>query len=674
MLGWRRRGSRRPRRSSSYGRSPSTERARSGLPTTLSARRRNGRSRTTFFERSTDVWPTMMEAEAGDDVQRLRSALDHRRAAGCPRSTSRCGWRGRTGRRWLGVAASTSSTRSPAGRTSTRPRTPGLWEAIAALATELGDHRLALDRWVALADAGDPSRRAPALVAAARAAFALDQTTEASGYLAKARAAGPDAATSIRIAAATTEIEIWADRQSESARGHAEEAVAAARGLAATAGGVGQLEPESRRAYIEALQPAYEAALQVDDHEAIERLADETLGGRRRLRRGGVPPGHRLERARRSPAGSARPRRCAFGTGAPWRPRRLIMPSAAIDAGRTLAATLLDLGRLAEADVVAAEADALAARAGDGDRIGRRMKFIHHQVRLSTGDWRAAVAASARAARAEPVAHFALAYHQMLGHVAVEDARRRGRARCPRPGRRRSAARRRGTLPAMRRGGRARVCGGAGPDRRDRRRRVKRSTAGMPPVRNRARRWRSGDRGSARCSRPRTTSRVLRPRSAASKTSSPWLERQGGGWTSCGSCSIAPGSRAPTGGRRQRATARPPSSPPRSVHEASSAWPNSVCAALGVRTWSRGPSVEGRSGLVSLTPRELEVARLVARGASNPEIAAALFLSRKTVERHVSNVLMKFGSRNRTELTARIVEAETGEVDKDPAAAAHERS
>jgi DNA-binding NarL/FixJ family response regulator len=73
--------------------------------------------------------------------------------------------------------------------------------------------------------------------------------------------------------------------------------------------------------------------------------------------------------------------------------------------------------------------------------------------------------------------------------------------------------------------------------------------------------------------------------------------------------------------------------------------------ALGVRTWGRG-----RATTESLTTREQEIARLIAEGASNPEIAQKLFLSRKTVERHVSNVFKKIGVRNRAELAAKAAE------------------
>ena len=67
---------------------------------------------------------------------------------------------------------------------------------------------------------------------------------------------------------------------------------------------------------------------------------------------------------------------------------------------------------------------------------------------------------------------------------------------------------------------------------------------------------------------------------------------------------------------------------------------------LGVRTWRRTKG----SDRWTLTDREQEIADLVASGATNPEIAESLFLSRRTVERHVSNILAKTGFRNRIEL------------------------
>jgi DNA-binding NarL/FixJ family response regulator len=53
-----------------------------------------------------------------------------------------------------------------------------------------------------------------------------------------------------------------------------------------------------------------------------------------------------------------------------------------------------------------------------------------------------------------------------------------------------------------------------------------------------------------------------------------------------------------------------------------------------------------------LTEREAEVLRLVAAGLTNNEIAARLFLSAKTVSRHLSNIFTKIGVTSRAGATA----------------------
>lgn len=52
-----------------------------------------------------------------------------------------------------------------------------------------------------------------------------------------------------------------------------------------------------------------------------------------------------------------------------------------------------------------------------------------------------------------------------------------------------------------------------------------------------------------------------------------------------------------------------------------------------------------------ITPREIEIIRLVAQGLTNQEIGERLSISRWTARTHVSTVLGKTGARNRVELT-----------------------
>ena len=72
---------------------------------------------------------------------------------------------------------------------------------------------------------------------------------------------------------------------------------------------------------------------------------------------------------------------------------------------------------------------------------------------------------------------------------------------------------------------------------------------------------------------------------------------------------------------------------------------------LGVRISRRSqPGRSDADGLDRLSARELEVARLVVDRKTNPEIAADLFLSLKTVETHMRNILRKLEVSSRVEV------------------------
>lgn len=84
---------------------------------------------------------------------------------------------------------------------------------------------------------------------------------------------------------------------------------------------------------------------------------------------------------------------------------------------------------------------------------------------------------------------------------------------------------------------------------------------------------------------------------------------------------------------------------------------------IGAEPWARRARTELRASgwrepardaapVEELTPHELQVALLVAEGRTNREVGAALFLSPKTIEHHLSAIYRKLGLRSRTQLAA----------------------
>ena len=70
-----------------------------------------------------------------------------------------------------------------------------------------------------------------------------------------------------------------------------------------------------------------------------------------------------------------------------------------------------------------------------------------------------------------------------------------------------------------------------------------------------------------------------------------------------------------------------------------------------------------------LTPRELDVLKLIAQGLSNPDIAQQLVLSEHTVHRHLANILRKLNLSSRAAAVAWGVRTEHGPIGPSSAAA-----
>jgi DNA-binding CsgD family transcriptional regulator len=72
----------------------------------------------------------------------------------------------------------------------------------------------------------------------------------------------------------------------------------------------------------------------------------------------------------------------------------------------------------------------------------------------------------------------------------------------------------------------------------------------------------------------------------------------------------------------------------------------------GLSAGAGGPAASGAGVPSTLTPREREIAALIARGLSNRAIADELVISQATVARHVANMLIKLGFTSRAQVAA----------------------
>jgi DNA-binding CsgD family transcriptional regulator len=593
----------------------------------------------------------LLEPDAGDDVQVLRAALEHRHAGRLPTFDLALRLARSPRRRWLGTDGLRELAEIAREADQERDAKEELQQAVAELASELRDHSFAFELWVAVADATiNDHRRQLALLGAAREAYQLDRRADARVYIARCRAErSVPAATMLALDALEAQLSFWwAPGRVADGWALARRAVRVARRISQQAGGPERLG-EARPAYIEALSTGFYAAVQTYDPRAMTRIADEliiaTRGFDEAAHLDAVDSGAQALRT------AGRLREAEVRLRHVWaEARRRLFPSVAIDAGWRLTQTLRELGSLDDAEGVAAEAGSISSRTGELGRLRSMGWLMGHELAFSRGDWRHAASVLQAAAEGQSSAHERQTLDQCLAkwlsrlggpeyeteamaHV-TEGRRLAEAAGCPR-------CRLENELVAAE----TLVRFGHASEARDTLNAWDRERP-VPTPQDAFQRRRIGGLLASKESDAAAAIESL----AAVIDEADRLERGFDSlWTSLDLARVlvaldrgrAADAFRDVAERAERMGAR---------NEAQLA--EQALRALGVRTWRRGPAASAGTAAYRLSVRELEIARLVASGASNPDIAAQLFLSRKTVERHVSTVLAKVGVRNRTELAA----------------------
>jgi len=586
-----------------------------------------------------------LRRKAGQDVRRLREVFDHARVAGDSVLAIAMEIAGAPQRRLIGVAGLTDLAAVAADADSAEPRRLDLEVALAELATELGERSMEFDLWLIVSEDRDDSIRARALLSAAKAAYQLGRREDAARLLSRARRLGGlDVAIGITLDALESEVLRWLEHRLPEARRLTDRALRIAEHEITESARQGRsLDSAVRSAALEALQAGYDLALQEGDQALqlalAERMVELARGELAQMEARLLVASAYRHTGRTADAEDIARRVLAAA-------EQHVYPGLIAAASYQLAHTLYRLGRMEEAERLALEGEQVTSRIGDTGRVFSEVRILRPAIAVSRVNWREGIERLRTELDRETDPHYKLGTHEEIalwltrfgGRETASEAQRHiafawaclADVGCPRCGRELALT----SAEVLARIG---DVGGA-------------QQALTPEIIRAARRSFEGRiqlrqaLGAIRVARgsPHRAARTLLSLSsdlsaAGFHREAIWADLDRGDVLTA----IEPGlaaelyrsvvDRASAGGMLSELKVA-----------------EQRLRAMGKRAAPPRP----KPGPYGLSRRELEVARLVATGASNPEIASTLFLSRKTVERHVTAALSKVGVRNRTELAS----------------------
>lgn len=591
-----------------------------------------------------------LETVAGDDVTLLLKASEAKSRAGLDHLPLTLRIVRSPMRRLVGLDGLASIATLVDSVPPDAPHERELQGEVASLAAELGQQALAMERWARLADRlRDPRDRARAWLGASEAAQQLERADEARAHLERARGAGSnDPVLLLELDAADAAITRWLEHRPEESGSMTTAALERARALARSTGATEPLAPRFQSAYQRTLVLACVDAMQANEPEVVLPLVEEMTkvaagAGIESSLQASLRRGSALTHLGRLTEAEER-------LAAAWLDAsRAYLSGIALDTGSWLAQTSYLRGRLVEAREVADECEALTARIGEPSRPAMLVRMWGLIATISAGDHRTALAGLEAMCDEERDPHHRIPLHQALarwrsrldGAASADEVHARiaagqkdsADARCTRCGLEFVRA----AVESL-----ARIGDIAEATRWF-------DEAEEAPPRGDLQAWdhlraRSALAAAGRGNRDSLRQAVDRADELGMPIESIWAR------TSLALVNAAEGdtlgaeavlSRAleiadETGATTERAHI------------------DQLLRQLGIRTWRRGPRTRTTGDVSVLSDRERQIADLIAVGASNPDIAGRLFLSRKTVERHVSNILAKLEVKNRAQLAARM--------------------